>query len=71
MGRKATKCRKTCKNHLFSLKPLHYSAYFSKEVVVSFCPPTLKDHPVLPVFNTDRKYYTSTFSLKEDQVPIP
>ena len=70
MGRKPTKCGKKCEQHLFSLKPVRYSAYFSREVQVSFCPALLKHPHIHPTFNRDRKYYTYSFSLKEDQVPL-
>ena len=70
MGRKPTKCPKKCSHHLFSLKPVRYSAYFSREVQVSFCPATLKHHPIHPYFNRDLKHYSPSFTLKEDQVFI-
>lgn len=71
MGRKPTKCPKKCSHHIFSLKPMKYSAYFTREVEVCFCPATLKSCPIFPTFNTDRKHYTSAFILPEDRVPSP
>lgn len=38
MGRKAKKCPKNCLKHLLILKPVHYSAFFSRESSMSFCP---------------------------------
>ena len=68
MGRKPTKCPKKCPKHLISLKAIYHSAYFSREVHVSFCPPTLNQHPVFPTFNRDRKHYTSSFIHRCEQV---
>lgn len=68
MGKKPQKCLKNCQKHNFILKPVEYFAYISRNVEVSFCPATLKHHPIFPVFNRDRKYYTSSFCLKEDEV---
>lgn len=71
MGRKPrSKCAKNCLTHRFSMKPINYFAYISRGVEASFCPQTLKHHPTFPFFNKDCKYYTSSFCLKEDEVPI-
>ena len=68
MGRKPTKCPKKCPKHLFSLKPIQQSVHYSRELNVSFCPPTLNQHPVYPTFNKDRKHYTSSFCLHDEKV---
>ncbi len=70
MGKKPQKCRKNCTKHHFILKPVQYFAYISRGVEVSFCPPTLKNHPIFPCFNKDRKHYTPAFFLKEDEVTL-
>lgn len=71
MGRKPrTKCNKNCLTHRFSLKPISYFAYLSRGVEVSFCPESIKHHSCLPFFNKDRKFYTPSFCLKSDEVPL-
>lgn len=79
MGKKpSTKCKKECTEHRLIFKPLHYWAYLSKEVHQSFCQPkSVKPRGkktktmskcCFPVFNKDKKFYTPSFSLPEDQV---
>lgn len=36
--------------------------------MASFCPASLKHPAIHPIFNKDRKHYTSSFSLREDLV---
>lgn len=70
MGRQAKKCPKKCTRHLFSLKPVHYSAFFSRESQFSYCSQNSKTYPVIPKFNRDGKPYTTAFILAMDQVLI-
>lgn len=68
MGKKPQKCRKNCAQHHFILKPVDYFAYISRPIEVSFCPPSARHPPIFPTFNKDRKHYTSSFMLREDEV---
>lgn len=68
MGKKPAKCPKKCMNHLFVLKPVHSSAFLSREVQVSYCPVSGGDPPIIPSFNKDRKHYTCSFYLQQDMV---
>jgi len=68
MGRQPKKCPKKCTKHLFSLKPVHYSAFFSRESQFSYCSQNSKTYGNIPKFNTDRKAYTASFILACDQV---
>lgn len=68
MGRKAKRCPKKCVKHSFLLKPVHYSANFSRELQASFCPSSLTDLSITPTFNKDKRYFTSSFYLPVDSV---
>ena len=68
MGKRTKKCPKMCEKHRFILKPVHYSAVFSRELEASYCP-THPSHPsIMPKFNKDKKHYTIGFYLPVDHV---
>lgn len=48
------------------MKPVEYFAYISRDIEVSFCPQSAKQHPNYPIFNKDKKHYTASFCLRED-----
>lgn len=66
MGKKPQKCLKNCQKHHFIMKPVEYFAYISRDIEVSFCPQSAKQHPNYPIFNKDKKHYTASFCLRED-----
>lgn len=71
MGKQTKKCPKKCEKHRFILKPVHYSAVFSRELEASYCPASEKHPSIMPKFNKDKKNYTVSFFLPADQVKKP
>ena len=68
MGKRTKRCPKNCEKHRFILKPVHYSAVFSRELEASYCP-SHPNHPsIMPKFNKDKKHYTIGFYLPADHV---
>jgi hypothetical protein len=70
MGKKSKRCPKKCLTHSFLLKPVHYSANFSRELSASFCPLLLVNPSITPKFNRDNRSYTSSFILPADDVTV-
>ncbi len=52
------------------LKPVHYSAVFSRELEASYCPASLTDPSITPRFNKDKRHFTTSFLLPVDQVKV-
>lgn len=70
MGKRIKKCPEKCLKHAFLLKPVHYSALFSRELSACFCPTCEVKSSITPKFNNDQRYFTVSFYIPVDSVKM-
>ena len=68
MGKRTKRCPKKCEKHKFILKPIHYTAVFSRELEADYCSVNKKHPSIIPTFNNDKKHFTIGFFLPTDNV---
>jgi hypothetical protein len=69
-----------CKNHVFEINPLSTSLYYKRNFKIRLCPrlnkylyefirrQSNKFEKIIPLLNSDKKFYTPSFYLEEEKV---